>query len=73
MDDDYDTVVRPDQIVIALDDPAPGSGSADDIPPRPVRPRGRVNTIAVLIAGTLIGGLLVLVGILAFVLISKES
>jgi hypothetical protein len=44
----------------------------DIIPPGPVPTRGKVSTIAVLIAGTLIGGLLVLVAILAFSLINRD-
>ena len=73
-DDDYDTVVHPEPIVINIQDPAPfvEPVSPDPLPPQPESVRGRTNTIAVLIAGTIIGGLLVLVAILAFALVFRD-
>jgi len=73
-DDDYDTVVRPHPIVVDLSDPVPEPEPVypEILPTQPEPARGRVNMIAVLIAGTIIGALLVLVAILAFALVFKE-
>jgi hypothetical protein len=74
VDDDYDTVVRPEQVVIDIEDPARPAVpvSPDIIPPQQAEPRAKVNPLAVLIAGTLIGGLLVLVAVLAFSLVNRD-
>ena len=74
IDDDYDTVINPERIVIDIPDPAPAHEPAypDALPPQPEPSGRRVNVIAVLIAGTIIGGLLVLVAILAFALVFKD-
>ena len=74
VDDDYDTVVNPERIVIDIPDPTPAPEPVypDPLPPEPEPPGRRVNMIAVLIAGTIIGGLLVLVAILAFALVFKD-
>src|SRR4051794_31079063 len=74
VDDDYDTVINPARIVIDIPVPAPAPEPVypDALPPQPEPPGRRVNVIAVLIAGTIIGGLLVLVAILVFALVFKD-
>ena len=74
IDDDYDTVVNPERIVIDISEPPPVPEPVytDALPSQPETGRGRANTIAVLIVGTIIGGLLVLVAILAFALVFRD-